>query len=139
VRGVTRWGERETTIYLGVPILANSFPTLYYRMFARPEPVAASAETLLRDDAAQRAIRRVNGGLGDYVNVPESFVFKTIGGHPALSYMARYSGGGKTMCECFVRVLSDKGIAQCVLRAPLDEMDAVRADFEGLVDSLRLP
>ena len=139
VRGVTRWGNRETTIYLGVPKLENSFPTIYYRMFATSAPLPPNAEVALREEAKLRASRRVNGGLADYANDPDSFTFKNINGHPAISYLAKYTAGGRTMCEYWVRVLSEKGVAQFVLRAPLEDIDALRGDFEAMAASLRFP
>jgi hypothetical protein len=139
VRGVTRWGDNETTIYFGVPALGDSFPTLYYQIHSTPSAMPAAPEAFLREEARRRATRRVDNGLADYATVPDSFVFKTINGRPALAYLARYSAGGRTMCEYYVRVLSDKGVAQFLLRAPLEELDSVRGEFDGMVESVRLP
>lgn len=139
VRGVTRWGNRETTIFFGAPGLSNAFSTLYYRIYSSAMAVPASAETFLRDEAQRKAEQRVVGGLSDYANVVNSFESKTIGGHPALSYAARFTGGGKTHCEYFVRILSANGVALFFLRVPLDEFDQLRPAFDAMVESVHLP
>jgi hypothetical protein len=139
VRGVTRWGDRETTIFLGAPSQsAETFPTLYYRIFASPTPVS-SPESYLREEAEKKADQRVRGGLADYANVVDSFEFKTIGGHPALAYAARFTGGGGTQCEYFVRVMSPNGVALFFLRTSLEEFEGLRPAFDVMVESLRLP
>ena len=138
VRGVTRWGDRETLIYLGAPS-ATAAPTLYYRVYANPMSVPADAEAYLREQAQKKEQDRINGGLADYANVVNSFEFKTVNGHPALSNSARFTGGGTTQVEYFVRVLSPNGTALCFLRAPLDEFESLRAAFDTMVETLRLP
>jgi hypothetical protein len=139
VRGVTRWGDRETTIYFAPPGLSNAFPTLYYRMYSNPLPLPTDAEESLRDEARRKEEQRITGGLADYANVVNSFAAKTISGHPALSYTARFTGGGKTQVEYFVRVLSTSGIALFFLRAPVEEFESLRPAFDAMIESLRLP
>jgi hypothetical protein len=139
VRGVTRWGDRETTIFLGAPSLANSFPTLYYRIYPGPMPLPADAEAYLRDAALKKEEQRISGGLADYANVVNSYEFKTVNGHPALSYTARFTGGGTTQVEYFVRVVSPNGVAQFFMRSPLDEFEGLRPAFDSMVETIRLP
>jgi hypothetical protein len=139
VRGVTRWGDRETTIYFGAPALSNAFPTLYYRIYSNPLPLPSDVEASLRDEAQRKEEQRITGGLADYANVVNSFVFKTVGGHPALSYSARFSGGGTTQVEYFVRVLSASGVALFFLRSTVDEFEGLRPGFDAMIESLRLP
>lgn len=139
VRGVTRWGDRETTVYFGAPNSANAFVTLYYRMYTTPGMLPADPDSFLRTEAAQKADRRVTGGLADYANVVDSFVSRRVGNLPALNYSARFSAGEKTHVEYIARVLSQKGTATFLLRAPLDELESVREAFDGMVESFRLP
>jgi hypothetical protein len=140
VRGVTRWGDRETTVYFGAPNSANAFITLYYRVYATPSALPGNPEAFLRDEASRKAERRVNGGLVDYANVVDSFAFRTVGGLPALSYSARFtSAGGRTQVEYMVRILSEKGVVAFLLRGPLDELEEARTAFEGMVETVRLP
>jgi hypothetical protein len=68
-----------------------------------------------------------------------SFDFKTVGGHPALSYSARFTGGGITQVEYFVRVLSPNGVALFFMRAPLEGFEGLRAGFDAMVETTRLP
>lgn len=139
VHGVTRWGNRETTIYLGTPTVPGAYSTLYYRSFARPEPSPADAETLLRDEAREQSRQRVRNGLHDYAVQPDSLVFRPVGGHPSLRSAAHYTSGGRTFCELVVRVLGPRGVGQLALRVPLAQVEAVRADFEEMAESLVLP
>ena len=139
VRGVTRWGDRETTVYFGAPTSPQAYITLYYRTYASPVVMPGNPEAFLRDEAGRKAERRVKGGLVDYANVVDSFAFKTIGGLPALNYSARYFGGGKTQVEYIVRILSEKGVATFFLRAPVDEIEELRAAFDGMAETFRLP
>lgn len=139
VHGVTRWGERETTIFLGVPAVPNATSTLYYQSHATAQPVPANAESVLRDDARLHAERRARNGLADYQLDSDSLQFLTIGRHPALRYTARFSSGGRTFFECVVRVLSDRGVARFMLRVPLAQFEAVRADYDAMTGTLRLP
>jgi hypothetical protein len=138
VRGVTRWGNRETTIFFGAPS-ATGFSTLYYRIYASPMTAPADAEAFLREEARRKEEQRITGGLADYANVVNSFGFKQVGGHPALSYTARFTGGGTTQVEYFVRVLSPNGVALFFLRAPLEEFEGLRPGFDAMVESTRLP
>jgi hypothetical protein len=138
VRGVTRWGDRETKIFFGAPSPTAS-TSLYYRINASPLSVPADAEAFLREEARRKEEQRISGGLADYANVVNSFGFKTVGGHPALSYSARFTGGGTTQVEYFVRVLSPNGVALFFLRAPLEEFEGLRAGFDAMVETTRLP
>lgn len=137
VHGVTRWGERETTLYLGTRLVPGAYSTLYYKSHGTPQPNLA--EAALRDDARRLAVRRVSNGLNDYKPQPDSFVFAPIGGHPALRFAAHFTSGGRTFCEYVIRVASARGTAQLVLRIPLAQFEAVRADFEAMAETLTLP
>lgn len=137
VHGVTRWGNRETTIYLGTPAVPGAYSIIYYRSHATAQPAPANAQGALRDEARRHAARRTSNGLAGYTPQPESFVFRTIGGHPALSFIAHFTAGsGRTICEYVIRVASDRGVAQFELRVPLAQFEAVRADFEAMAETL---
>jgi hypothetical protein len=138
VRGVTRWGDRETTIYFSAPSASGAIPTLYYRVFATPASRPAADEAYLRQIAERKAERRVIGGLGDYANVINSFAFKSIGGLPAMSYTARFTSNERTYAEYFVHVVGEKGVALLFLRAPVDEIDELRPAMDSLAETIRL-
>ena len=99
----------------------------------------ADPETYLRDLAQKKEEQRIIGGLADYANVVNSFEFKSVAGQPALGYTARFTGGGTTQVEYFVRVLSPNGVALFFLRAPLAEFDGLRPAFDAMVETVRLP
>ena len=139
VRGITRWGDRETTIYLAAPSSGTAFPTLYYRIYSGSSSLPADAENYLREQARQKEEQRISGGLADYANVVNSFEFKTVNGHPAMGNTARFTGGGTTQVEYFVRVLSPNGMALFFLRAPLSEFDGLKPGFDTMIETVRLP
>jgi hypothetical protein len=139
VHGVTRWGDRETTLYLGTPTVPGAYSTLYYKSHGTPQPLPADTESALRDEARRLAARRVSNGLNGYLPQPDSFTFAPIGGHPALRFAAHYPSGGRTFCEYVIRVVNARGIAQLVLRVPLAQFEAVRTDFEAMAETLTLP
>lgn len=139
VHGVTRWGDRETTLYLGSRAAPNAHATLYHKSHATPQPVPADAESFLRKEAERHAVRRIMNGLKTYAPQSGSFAFKTIGGHPALRFVAHFSSDDRTHCEYVVRVASDRGVAQIVLRVPLAQFEVVRANFEAMAETLLLP
>ncbi len=137
VRGVTRWGDRETTLFLGEPT-QTGFASLYYRIPLNPRPVL-DLEMYLREEAKKKTQQRIEGGLADYGIVAESFSFRLVGDLPALSYVARFTVSSTTYGEYFVRVLSSRGEALFFLRAPLEQFEPLRIAFETMVESVRLP
>lgn len=139
VHGVTRWGDRETTLYLGTRLVPGAYSTLYYKSHGAPQPSPADAERFLRDEARRLADRRVSNGLSGYLPQPDSFAFAPIGGHPALRFAAHFTAGGRTFCEYVIRVASARGTAQLVLRVPLAQFEAVRGDFEAMAETIMLP
>jgi hypothetical protein len=139
VDGVVRWGDRETNLYLRVPAVPSAFSTLYYKSHAKPQPIPANAEYVMRKEAERHAIRRIVNGLTSYTPQAGSFSFKHIGGHPALLFVAHFSSDNRTICEYVVRVMSERGVAQMMLRVPLVQFEAVRANFEAMADTLLLP
>jgi hypothetical protein len=137
VRGVTRWGDRETTIFLGEP-MQTGFASLYYRIPLDSRPII-DLERYLREEAKKKTQQRIEGGLADYAMVTDSFTFRLVGELPALSYVARFTVSSTTYTEYFVRVLSPKGEALFFLRAPAEHFEPLRVAFETMVESLRLP
>jgi hypothetical protein len=137
VRGVTRWGDRETTIFLGEPT-QTGFASMYYRIPLNPRLIL-DFEWDLREAAKKKTQQRIEGGLADYGVVAGSFSFRLIGDLPALSYLARFTVGSTTYGEYFVRVLSGKGEAVFFLRAPIEQLEPLRIAFETMVESVRLP
>lgn len=139
VHGVTRWGERETTLYLGTGLVPGAYLTFYYKSHGAPQPPLTDAERFLREEARRLAARRVTNGLNGYLPQPDSFTFAPIGGHPALRFTAHFTSGGRTFCEYVIRVVSSRGTAQFVLRVQLAQFEAVRGDFEAMAETLTLP
>lgn len=137
VRGVTRWGDRQTTLFLGEPTQAG-FASMYYRIPADPRPIL-DLEWDLREAAREKTQQRIEGGLSDYAIVAGSFSFRLVGDLPALSYVARFTVGSTTYGEYFVRLLSSRGEAVFFLRAPLEQFEPLRIAFETMVESVRLP
>ena len=117
----------------------SAYPTLYYQVYAQPISLPADTDAFLRELAQKKEEQRITGGLADYANVVNSFEISSVGGHPASRYTARFTGGGTTQVEYFVRVISPNGVAVYFLRAPLAEFDGLRPAFDAMVETTRLP
>lgn len=137
VRDVRRWGQNETTITFFPQWSKEVAPRLYYAPWLE-KPAASKMEAHLRRAAEQKAEQRVRAGMRDYKNVPESFVFKQIGGRPALSYMAVFTSRGRKNEEYFMRIAGEETQAQFFVTASPDEMKTVRAEFDLMIETARV-
>jgi hypothetical protein len=144
IRGAARWGDHEnpaTTIYFGATESAQASPNLYYRKFPAPllNPTGG-AESWLRDEARKKVDQRVKQeGIVDYLNRPESFVFREVGGHGALSWSAEFTRSGEKWSEYLTAILSENGLALFFLQAPADQIGLVRPRYEQMIEAFKMP
>ena len=141
IRGAARWGDQATTIFFGAPEAGQAAPNLYYRKFHAPllNP-SGGAESWLRDEARRKVDQRVKQeGIADYKNRPESFVFREIGGHAALSWSADYTRSGEKWAEYLTAVLSENGLALFFLQAPADQIALIMPKYEEMINALQMP
>ena len=134
VREAQRWGvnDGENTVFFDPPPGSEASPSMYYRKYGDgPAFDMTNPEATLRDMARQKETSRSSSGENDYKNDPESFVFRTIDGHPSLSYFATYTNGGQVQAEYFLRILGDNGYVMFFTRGPArDVQTLIPAIFE---------
>jgi hypothetical protein len=127
VHEAIRWGVNggENTVFFKPAENSQMASSVYYRSYADgPQFDRTNPEATLRDMARQKQESRSGNGTNDYKNDPESFVFRTIDGHPSLSYFATYTQGDQIHAEYFLRVLGEKGYVMSFTRGPVKEVQA---------------
>ena len=139
VLGGARWGKNngENTFQFRALWPSQTRPSLYYQRFSADNPRPTDFESYFRKLAQSKAASRAKSG-GDYQNVPESFVFKTIAGGPSFSYLATFTNGGMKMAEYFVRVVGEKAYVMFITVGSPEEIDAIRPDLDRMVETVRV-
>jgi hypothetical protein len=127
VRDAIRWGQdhRENTVFFNLPEGTAAVPSMYYQPYPNGAPAPGEAEAMLRSQAEQKEASRSDNGSNDYKNDPDSFVFRTIDGHPTLSYFATYTRGDAVQAEYFTRILGDNGYVMFFVRGPAKDVQAL--------------
>jgi hypothetical protein len=125
VRNAIRWGkdQRENTVFFRAPE-GSATPSMYYQRYPDGAPAPGDPEALLREQAQQKEAAR-QAGLADYKNDPDSFVFRDVNGHPALSYFATYTARDQVQAEYFTRVLGPNGYVMFFVRGPVNDVKAL--------------
>jgi erythromycin esterase-like protein len=132
----SRWGDRETTVWLGDPTNA----ALYYRVLAPDKELPA--EEISRDLAAgvdQKVGQRRDAGLADYTIRRELCRERTVGGRQALSCTGEFTQNGQAMAEYLTWVRSAKTLGLFFARVPAAELASFRERFDRIIETLRIP
>jgi hypothetical protein len=133
-----RWGQKETTLFFNDPDYPQAHPSIYYRMFDQPMPLAgADIETWLREQAMEKAQLRIRSGLTDYVN--RDFTMRDINDRPALTWTAEYTRNGEPWAEYMTRIYSPNGTTLFFLHAPAKDMPALVPKFESMIKTTIVP
>jgi hypothetical protein len=98
---------------------------------------AAEIEASLRKEVEKKVPGRQKS-LVDYRVRPESWQTPTVGGRPAISYIADYKEKDKPMVEYLTWVRSEKVFTQFMMRAAATDFEAFRRRVEPILESLRL-
>ena len=116
-------------------------PSLYYRVLpVKPAPGLEGAKKYLREEVDKKTALRVKSGLTDYTVRPNSLVFRTVNGRPALSFVADYTlPDGKKCCEYNTRVVGDTTVALFFMMGLDWEVEAVRPELDGMIETVKLP
>jgi hypothetical protein len=126
-------GKPEESLFLMDPQargLASVWEGLY--------PIAASEiEASLRKNAEEKVPGRQQS-MVDYRVRPDSWQIRTVGGRPAISFVADYKEKDKPMVEYLTWVRSEKVSTQFMVRATASEFEAFRRRAEPILESLRL-
>ncbi len=141
VRSAQRWGSgnRENTVFLLPATETSARPSMYYQMYPKDVPQPGQAEAYLRNIADWKENSRIQAGLTDYKNVPDSFEFSDANGRPTLSYFATFSRGDDTMTEYFVRVLGEKGYVMFFTTGKLEDVKSIMAQVKQTAASVKVP
>lgn len=142
VRQALRWGVNngENTVFFSPPPGSAAVPSMYYRNYSDgPSFDMTNPEATLRDMARQKEESRSGGGQNDYKNDPDSFVFRTIDGHPSLSYFATYTTGGQVHAEYFLRILGNGGYVMFFTRGPTKDVQALIPSVFEMGGTVRPP
>lgn len=139
IRSSNRWGNKETTVFFQPPTPSQAVPSVYYRVFDEPMTLSApEIDAWLRNLAEKKAAQRVREGASDYANSAE-LTSLTVGGRPALAWMATYTGGGQVISEYFTRIYSPNASVLYFFKAPANEMASLRPAFEEMIQTTAVP
>ncbi|MFH0909500.1 MAG: DUF3108 domain-containing protein [bacterium] len=101
---------------------------------AERTPDATSSRTV-----AERDVAVLKGYFKNYTVRPESWTGQVTGAMAPVSYVADYEENGKPLVEYRTYVLGKSAVYWFVFRIENDLFNANKADFDAIVDSLRLP
>jgi len=140
IQQASRWGDRETTvIWLNDPG-AQRFAALYFKIFTSAQDGSPDAVMLrLRNEVEPKVAQRIGQGIADYRIDMKDCRASTVGGRPALSCRATYTSQGQPMGEYLTWVGSANSLALFFGRAPATEFDSFRAQFDGVIQTLKIP
>ena len=108
-------------------------------MYPNGAPDTGATEAYFRDIAQKKEDSRIASGRSDYKNVPESFAFTEIDGHPSLSYFATFTAGDQVMTEYFVRILGEKGYVMFFTSGKLEDVRAIMPQVKQMAASVKPP
>ena len=147
VQGARRWDDNnhENTVLFAPPATSHAVPSMYYKLYtvgAPPPdgpPALDATEAFFRATAQTKEKLRTSNGLTDYKNVPESFEFTQIGGHPAMTYFAAFTQGNQVMTEHFIRILGQKGFVMFFTSGTLDDVKALMPQLHQMAATVQVP
>jgi erythromycin esterase-like protein len=133
VENVARWGDQETTVALRA---ASGTAALYFKVLHEPRPLSPDS---LKAAAEAKVHQRLSEGMEGYRIRPDSCTPRTIGGRSALSCLADFQFQGADTTEYLTFVLTEKINALFFARCPPGRMDAFRAQFDRVIETLHMP
>ncbi|HWA24810.1 MAG TPA: hypothetical protein VG734_03975 [Lacunisphaera sp.] len=114
-------------------------PVFYYRILEQPQPTnPGECEALLKQQAADKQADRQKEFNG-YLNRAGSERFRTVTGQTSLSWFADYPQDGAKWSEYLVRILGRKSVGLLFVRAPSDQIDALKPALDAMADTVELP
>ena len=138
MKTTARWGASETTLVFTDPDFPTAAPSVDYRVFTTPLPLAgAQIDEWLRQQSAETTSQRVAGGLTDYVN--GEMTARKIGDRPALTWTASYTRNGEPWGEYLTRIYSPNGTTLFSLNAPAKDLPALIPKFERIINATIVP
>lgn len=136
-----RWGKKggENTLFFSSPT-GSSHTSLYYQKYpGGAAPPLDQTQSYFQGQAQWKEQSRISAGLSDYANVPDSFSYAPIDGHPALSYFATFTAGGAVQTEYFIRVLGAQGYMMFFTHGTLEDVKAAMPQIQAMAASVKVP
>ena len=139
VKMAERWGSQETTIFFETDKSTASAPSFYYRLFATPMVLTTAGYEAWLAEQVQKKTDDRRTALPDYALLPNSYVITTIGGRPALAWAADFTLRGAKWVEYFTRLVTEKGTFLFFMKVPAADFEALRKDFDAMIQTVRVP
>jgi hypothetical protein len=136
-----RWGHafEQNTFRLQPPSFIQAQPSVYYQRYPNNQPPpATNFESYFREIAKNKEASR-REGIADYRNEANSFVFKTVNGHPTCSYLATFSSRGRFMTEYFVRVAGQKAYVMFFTMGDAEDVLRIRETIDRMAATVEVP
>lgn len=140
VMGGSRWGERseQNTIAFTPATASSARPSMYYQQNQNPPPPPDQAEAYLRGIAESKEKSRIDAGLSDYKNVPESITYEVVDGRPTLSYYAVFTRGNQVMTEHFIRTLGQQNYVMFFTQGRLEDVQAIVPQIKQMSKTVKV-
>jgi len=138
IQNAARWGDHETTAFLKGQE-PKWFTALYFQIYPNPQDGAPEAVMQrLRKDVAPKVAQRISEGMSDYHINMETCVARKVGGRVALSCRGDYTEKGQPMAESLTWVGSEKTYALFFGRAPVADFERFSAQFDQIIETLKI-
>ena len=135
----SRWGNHETTAWF-YDQESKWFGALYFRIFSTPQDGSPDAVLQrLRDEVQPKVTQRISEGFADYHIDLETCWTRTVGGRVALSCFGEYTQNGQPMGEYLTWVGSENTLAEFFGRAPAAGFESFCAQFDVIIETLKIP
>jgi hypothetical protein len=138
--GARRPSAGATTIYFRNPRFPAVSTVLYYEIYATPRaPLQDDFKEYLRKSAINKQNERskMPQFIG-YINRDGSYVDRTIGGRPALSWFADFTHGGMPWAEYLTKIYSPAGDYLLFVRGPAETVASLAPAFDGMMKTVRV-
>lgn len=142
IRDGIRWGKKDeqNTLFMKSDPATSSHTSMYYQKYPDGSaPPLDQTQAYFEKLAQYKAQSRVDAGLADYANVPDSFSYDPIDGHPALSYFATFTANGAVQTEYFIRVLGQQGYVMFFTMGSLEDVKAAMPQIQTMAKSVSVP
>jgi hypothetical protein len=155
-KGATRHGNGGTSIGIVPSQASDALVAFNYRptnpwvegpvrsgasakVFGPRPPLPDEVDEWMRGYVQRHGQTRIDGRARDFQNDPKSLVSRTIGGHKALSWSGSYSKDEVKWVELYTLIYGESSFGLFRIHARAESIDALRAPFQELVDTIRFP
>ena len=117
---------------------SEASPSFYYNRLRPDGPWLKDIPGALLEQARkQEAVRQTT--IPDYRIDPETLLSRTIGGRPALSYVATRGSGAAKVAEYYLRIIGEKTFLGFYATGRLEDVLAIRSEIEQMAETAKVP